>query len=375
MLKLLHKIRYRNIQPEPLIKIEISQKAILSNYRAFKEMTGIEIAPVLKSNAYGHGLIQIAEILENSKAPFYAVDSFYEAKMLRRASIKTPILIIGYSTFEQINISLNSVAYAITSLTMIRELSKSLTHKKHFHLKIDTGMRRQGIIPDEISAAIKLIDDNQNIIIDGVFSHFADADNPDNEFTLKQINVWNKTVSLLKMKYPDIKHYHISATAGTLFRDRIDSNLIRLGIGLYGIDVYNSGMELKPALSMVAKIAGIKSLAKGEGIGYNLIYKAGKDSKIAIIPAGYFEGVDRRLSNKGKVLIHGTECPIVGRVCMNICMVDVSSVDNVKIGDETVLISNNPADTNSIQNWSSICNTNPHELLVHIPAHLRREVN
>lgn len=374
MKKLFNRLYLHNKLPEPLLKVTISQTALINNYRCFEKISGVKIAPVLKSNAYGHGLIEVATVLKDLNSPFVVVDSFYEAKMLRRAAIDSSILVIGYSTLDQIKIKLHEVSYVVTSLGHLSEISENLQAERKFHIKIDTGMRRQGISPSEVDQAIKLVKKNRNIIIDGVCSHFADADNEDNKFTNQQIETWNNSVAQIKEKITGIRYFHIAATAGTFYSEKICANVARLGIGLYGINpVPEARLDLQPALEMRAIIAGVKTLLPGEGIGYNLTHIAEKDSRIAIIPAGYYEGVDRRLSNKGSFLIGGRQCPMVGRVCMNISMADVSAVSEKELTYATI-ISADPKEVNCVENLAKICQTNPHELLVHIPAHLRREV-
>lgn len=375
MNKILNKIKFRNALSKPLIRIQISREAIISNYLSFKSATHLQIAPVLKSNAYGHGLLQIAEILKKVEVPFLVVDSFYEAKMLRRNSVLRPVLVIGFSTLEQIAIDLSDTSYTITSLEMLKEIADNLKIKRKFHLKIDTGMRRQGILPDEINQAVHLIGLNKNIRIDGVCSHFADADGEDKNFTLKQINEWNQAVLLLKQRVEGIRYFHISASAGAFYSKKIQANVLRLGIGLYGVNPsHHLKIKLKPAMRMDSVVTMLKKLKAREAIGYNLTYRSSKEKQIAVIPVGYYEGLDRRLSNRGSVIIKGSQCPIIGRVCMNICMVDVDCLPDVGAGDNTTIISDNPKDSNSIEKLAKLCETNPHELLVHIPGHLKREI-
>lgn len=373
--KLITHIRNRGLSYDSLIKIYISRNAILHNYKIYGDKFGLSIAPVLKSNAYGHGLFEVAKILEDAGAPFYAVDSFFEARTLRDNGIKNKILIIGYSPLDHIESNLKNTSYAVTSHEQLSKLSNKLTSRKNIHLKIDTGMHRQGILLHEIPSAIKLIKNNPNILLEGIFSHFADADGMEKNYSLRQIEVWNLAVETIQKEFPPVKYLHLSASAGTFYSNKINANVVRLGIGLYGINTSpHQKLDLMLALSMVSRISLIKHLERGDKVSYNLTYEAKKTTKIAVIPAGYFEGVDRRLSNAGSFKIGGTICPIIGRVCMNISMADITDLRNVRADDEVIIFSDDSNDKNTISNVAKICGTNPHEILVHIPAHLRRKI-
>lgn len=356
----------------PLIRVFISSEAILNNYNVFKNRHKMLVAPVLKSNAYGHGLPEVAKILKNEQVPFFVVDSLYEARLLRKSGINDLTLVIGFAPMEHINSGFKNIAYTIGSLNQLKEISKGLKNKRVFHLKIDTGMRRQGILPEEISETIKIINQNPKIELEGICSHFADADGEDFDFTNNQIELWNQVVEQFKKEFRNLKYFHIAATSGSAYSEKIDANLVRLGIGLYGFDLTNQNLRLKPALKMVSFVSFVKKLDAGHKVGYNLTYEARKETKIAVVPVGYFEGVDRRLSNSGSFCISGKYCPIVGRVCMNMTMLDVSQVGNIVVNDEVEVFSDKSGSKNSIEQVAKLCKTNPHEILVHIPQHLRR---
>ncbi|MBI4127866.1 MAG: alanine racemase [Parcubacteria group bacterium] len=361
----------------PLVEVLIYRERLLYNLREFeRRYPKLAIAPVLKSNAYGHGLSTIARILDGEDLPFLIVDSLFEARLLRHEGIRTPILVIGYTTIENIHRSnLRNIAFTITGFTQLEAVADSLPRPTMFHLKIDTGMHRQGIMPSEVTQAVHLLKQNRQLKLEGVFSHFADADSPDSAFTLKQIERWHEMVSLFKKEFSTIRYYHLSATAGMRYADRIEANMARIGRGLYGIDpVGTSDFELQPVLEMKTIVSAVKELAARDYVGYGLTFRAEKPMKIAVVSVGYFEGVDRRLSNRGVFKIHDQFCPIVGRVSMNITTVNVSSLPDVKEGDEVTVISKEREDPNSIESIAKICDTIPHEILVHIPQHLRRTV-
>lgn len=353
------------------------------------------VAPVLKSNAYGHGLIEIAKILEYQRhsndtkrsIPFFIVDSYFEAVTLRSAGIRTPLLIIGYTRPETIaRARIKNVSFTVTSIETLRQIAhfqSSITaflprrRRIPIHLKIDTGMRRQGILPDELDYIDEILDINQSIILTGICSHFSDADNDDPSFTESQIHLWNKIVTDMQSKYISIKHIHISNTDGHRFvRDAI-ATFSRLGLGLYGLvegSLFSPSLNIKPIMRIETIITDIKKLARDETVGYGNTFKADRDMVIATIPVGYYEGVDRRLSNTGKVLVSREHdaCKIIGRVSMNITVIDVSHIPDVQVGTQVTVISDDSADPNSIVNMAKICNTIPYEIAVHIPGQLKR---
>lgn len=359
-----------------LITIYINKGAILENLSAYRQTyPELEFAPVLKSNAYGHSLVPVARILDSQRLPFLIVDSYYEARLLRDNNIQTPILIIGYVEPQIILKSrLAKISFCITSLEQLQQIAGS-SRKLNLHLKIDTGMHRQGVLVSQLERVTKILKDNSNLNLKGISSHLADADNIESKSVSKQLKNWSKARDIMQQKFPNITYSHISATAGVLHTDDNIHNLARLGLGLYGISLAdNTKINLKPALSMQTIISGVKKISKGDTVGYNNTFVAPRDMLIATIPAGYAEGVDRRLSNKGQVEVNGILCPIIGRVSMNITTIDVSAVPAVKLGDTVTIISDDNASPISISNIATTCQTIPYEILVHIPAHLRRVI-
>ena len=373
--RFLRKIKKHFSDYTPLITVLISRKNLIHNLNEYKQnYPKIGFAPVLKSNAYGHGLAEVAEILDREEKPFFVVDSLFEAKILRENGIKSDILVIGYTSPANITHSkLTGTAFAITSANQLEEISKLPNKTIYIHLKIDTGMHRQGIALSQIDEVIKTIKNSANLVLEGICSHLADADSTDQTFTKKQITEWNKVVNIFKKNFQNIKHFHLAATAGTGYLKNIQGNVARLGIGLYGA-IEGKTLELKPVLEMKTVISSVKTLGKEEGIGYNLTHKTDKDIKTATVPAGYFEGVDRRLSNHGFLKIGNRFCPIIGRVSMNITSIDVTSISGVKEGEEVIVISSDKTDENSILNIAKMTKTIAYEILVHIPQHLKRIV-
>ncbi len=368
---------FNHTRPEPLIHIEISAKRLRDNLAMFREKSGKEVAPVLKSNAYGHGLYEVANALEKEPAPFWVVDSHFEAEFLRHKGFKKKILIAGFvRTQTVLESTLKNVSFTIGSVEQLRDLAKLATRTITLHLKIDTGMHRLGVLLPELEEALALIKASRPLELEGLMSHFASADT-DEETTLRQIQMWNAIVSECKDVCDPVRYVHISATAGHKYISLAAANCTRLGLGLYGI-LPDSSMKgefpVKPALSMYSILSSVKHVQKGGAIGYGGSYTAPKDMVIGTVPAGYFEGIDRRLSNKSVFLVAGIACPLVGKVSMNTATIDLNAVGAPKLGMEVELISNDASKPNSVCAHTEATDVIPYELLVHIPQHLKRKV-
>ncbi len=365
-------IRSWRATSQTLVEVLLSRAALLSNYEAFRTAYNLPVAPVLKSNAYGHGLLQVARIL-SSDAPLLVVDSYHEACLLRQDGIRTPILVIGFVPIKIINLNkLAGVSFVITSIEGLEAVVASGSRAR-VHIKLDTGMHRQGLLPQQTTQAIGLIKNSQ-LEVEGICSHFASADS-DPHFTRKQIALWNASVEVWRKEFQSMRYWHIAASAGAAFSAECDANLIRLGAGLYGFErIASRDMPLSPVLSMRSQLVVVKDISKGESVGYNTTFTAEKDMRIATVPVGYFEGFDRRLSNKGSMLVEGVVCPVIGRVSMNMSILDVTECVEARFGTKVVVISDKVDDPNSIENLSQQACMSPLEFLVHIPQHLRRVV-
>ena len=377
MLKqIFRKILRPRFKYQPLVRVLVFKNRLRNNLRQFQDnFPKVRFAPVLKSNAYGHGLVEVGKILDDCNLPFFVVDSFYEALVLRNSGIATKILVIGYSTLEHLaNTNLKDIAFTIVSFGQLEELAENLARPTRVHLKIDTGMHRQGVLPEQLEQAISLIRSNPRLILEGVCSHLADADGKSREFTEKQIAAWNSVVQKCRSAFPQIKYWHLSNSAGAVFSPEIQANVVRLGIGLYGFDQSGEMPGLKPCLALETLVTGVKDIQPGDFVGYNITFKAAVPMKIATLPAGYYEGVDRRLSSLGQVQVQGRYCKILGRVSMNLTVVDVSGLSGVKVGDKATVISPELGDENSAPALAKLCDTITYDILVRIPQHLRREV-
>lgn len=373
MLKLLnffHK-SYQNLNI-----IEVSQDNLLHNYSYLCSLNNkIKIAPVLKSNGYGHGIIHVAKILDPMMAPFFCVDSLFEAYKLQKAHIKTKILIMGYTNPVNLRIKKLPFAFAVYDLNTVKTLNQFQSGCS-VHIFVDSGMHREGIRIEELPQFLAAVKQLPNIKIEGLMSHLASTNGLTDRIFQEQIKNFKKAITIFAQYKIKLKWRHIAAS-GALTNQEICqiiaqvSNLSRAGIALYGLSDDNN---LKPTLSLKTHIVQIKTLKKGEKTGYDGTYVAHKDMVIGILPIGYNDGVDRRLSNKGSILVEGIRCPILGRISMNITTIDLSGAANPQVGQEAAVYSGNRSVANSISNCASLCHTIPYDLLVGLSESTKRIV-
>lgn len=349
----------------PLNILEISRKNLISNYKYLKKITPkVKIAPVLKSNAYGHGLVEIARILAPMRPPYFCVDSIFEAYELFKSNIKSKILIMGYIDPENLKIKNLPFDFAVSDLKTLQAIN-DFQPQAGVHLFVDTGMNREGIPSEQLPIYLKQLERLPNIKVEGVMSHFASADEKSSPSNKEQIKNFQKALDLIKKEGYNPKWIHIQNSDGLLglHPKGLNVNLARVGLALY------SGV-----LNFKTKIIQIKRLKRGDKVGYSGKFSAKKDMVLGVLPVGYFDGVDRRLSNKGFVTINNVACPIVGLVSMNITTIDLSQITNPVIGQEVIIYSNNSKDPNSIENVAKICKTIPYEILVHLAPTTRKVI-
>ncbi len=330
-----------------------------------------KILGVVKADAYGHGMVEVSRAIVDY-VDYLGVASIDEAASLRRIGIKKPILVIGAILPEETEGVLRfDVIQTVSDLDVPRRLSKLARAKKKtakVHVKIDTGMGRLGFWHEEAIDFIKKIASLKNIIIDGIFTHFPNAE-ADKVFTYNQIRNFKRLVENLWDNDIYIPIKHTANSMGLIdFKDS-HMNMVRPGLMMYGIYPKKSLMKnifLRPALTLRTKITCLKSMPKGRGISYGMTYVTRKATKIATIPVGYGDGYSRHFSNKARVLIKGIRCPIVGRVCMDMSMVDVGHLKNVKIGDDVILIGSQGNEIIRAEELAGLINTIPYEVLCNI---------
>ncbi|KKQ23358.1 MAG: Alanine racemase [Candidatus Roizmanbacteria bacterium GW2011_GWC2_37_13] len=340
----------------PLNRLEISQKKLIKNYKHLSAIDKkIKVAPVLKSNAYGHGIAEVAKVLDRLNPPFFCVDSLYEAYKLYKAGIKSRILIMGYVNPENLKVKNLPFSYVVYEIGQLNQILNYQPDAK-IHIFVDTGMHREGILLKDLEEFLNDIPKRYFGNIEGLSSHFGASEKPNAYETKDQAKKFKKAVSILNKYgiFPRWKHF---ANSDGLINSKVlglgsISNMARVGLGLYD-----------SVLRFITHINQIKELKKGDKVGYDFTYTAKKDMTMAVLPVGYNDGVDRILSNRGEVLIKRVRCPIIGRVSMNITTVDVSKVKNVKVGDEVEIIFN-----------PKINGRIPYEYMVHLNYEIKRVV-
>lgn len=332
---------------------KIDLDAIENNMRQMHKglKPGTKMMGVIKTNAYGHGAVQVGKILEELDFVFgYAVASYEEATDLRKAGLTKPILILGY-TFPYCYDKLQELGIrpAVFREDMVGELDSSMASlgrgdKLKIHVKVDTGMGRIGIRPDDSGIEfLKKILATDNLEIEGIFTHFAKADEADKTSVNNQIKKFRSFCDRIKNELGlDIPIKHCSNSAGIVELNEANMDMVRAGITLYGLmpsdEVVMGDMKLKPVMSLYSHISYIKTLHAGESVSYGGVFTADKDTTVATVPVGYGDGYPRMLTGKGSVFVNGKKCPIIGRICMDQFMIDVSNVPSVKMGDEVMLL-------------------------------------
>lgn len=341
---------------KPLNRIEIERKVILENFAKYNKI-GKAVWPVMKSNAYGIGLEQAVEILDKNRFEYWIVDSYMEALRIWKKSEKRVLLIGSMLTENYKLLDFNRLVLMVQNNEELIELGK-LGKKVKVHLKINSGMNRQGWEVEELPGVLKLLKNYKNIEVDGVMSHLADAN--DKTMTGKQEERFSESVEILKNGGVNPKWVHLGATYGVDKTVNPQINAVRLGLGLY-----------RNSIRLMSTIVKVRLVKKGEKVSYGMTFEAEKDGYLGLIPVGYFEGLDRKLSNSGKIKYKGSFYTIAGRVCMNMCVIDFGKT-KPKLYDEVEVIGKKGE--NSFESLASKCQTIDYEMMVRLNGSIRREI-
>ncbi len=358
---------------------EIDLDALLHNFNTARNFTGGDIVAVIKANAYGHGAVEVAKALPKRYAKIFAVADVEEAIELRTAGIEKPILILGY-TSPAYSYILNQydLIQTVHSLSYARELSLCAKKAKctyNCHLKIDSGMSRIGFSwregeRNDLLECLAL----ENLHFDGVYTHFAVADrsgDKSGKFTRTQFDRFMSVCNFLEQSGYTFKHKHCCNSAGIMLEKDMHLDMTRLGIMLYGLKPdadLKMTLDFAPVMTLKTLVSQVKTIKKGDVVSYGRTYKAKKDMTVATLCIGYADGYPRALSNKGEVLIGGKRAKILGRVCMDQIVVDVSHIENVKADDEVILFGKDL----SVDEIANICGTINYEIVCGIPRRVPR---
>ena len=359
--------------------VKIDMDAIMGNYRAVCEKSGVPVMAVIKADAYGHGAVQIARLLD-AQCPFFGVSSVSEALELRKAGIQKPILILGHAPVSAFPKLVDAgIRPTIFCLEDANELSRQAADKgvtAQCHIAVDTGMSRIGFQVTEASADIcKEIAGLPNLEIEGVFSHFATADSLDLSRSHKQAALFDRFCQMLTERGVQPKIRHLNNSAGIMnFSTHYD--LVRSGIVTYGLypsdEVSPALLQLKPAMSWYSRVSHVKMLEAGREISYGGTYVTTCPTRVATVPVGYADGYRRSLSNKFYVLIHGKKAPILGRVCMDQMMVDVTGIPETQVGDTVTLVGTDGQETITAEQIAEAAGSFNYELVCGISRRVCR---
>ena len=355
--------------------IEVDLNAIEHNLKAIKRVVGpgTKILAIVKADAYGHGAVKVSQVLEQNGIDMLGVAFPGEGIELRKNSTNIPILILNPILSEQIeNVIKHSFRVTVNSLDLANEISitaKRYNRTVRIHVEIDTGMGGAGVCPDKTLHFIKALLLVENLEVEGVFTHFNSSEEKDKSFTYEQNNKFKEIIKQLENEKITIPLIHAANSAAIL--DVPDSyfNMVRPGLILYGIfpSIYVSrNIDLKQAMSFKTRIINLKQLDPGSVIGYGRTFEILQQTTLATIPVGYKDGFNRSFSSLGEVLVNEKRVPIIGRVCMDRCFIDVTNLPDVEIGSEAILLGNQGNETISIESAAELIGTIPYEVVCNV---------
>jgi alanine racemase len=372
--------------------VEISERALGNNIRRFKEHIGcdVKLAAVLKANAYGHGLAETSRIAWKAGADWLAVNSVEEAALLRQAGLEAPIICLAYVPLalleDAVELEARLTVFNLETVERLGAITGRLKKAARLHIKVETGTNRQGVKDDDLLRLAQAVGRHPYLALEGLSTHFANIEDvTEHQFAEHQLRNFHAALDLLEQNGVSVSVKHTACTAAAILFPQTLFNLARVGIGLYGlwpsketrISALQAGIslnELEPVLTWKTRIAQIKTVPPGATIGYGCTDLATQVTRIAVLPIGYFEGYDRRLSSIGYVLIRGHRAPLRGRVCMNMIMVDVTNIPAVALEDEAVLLGRQGEDAISAETLAGKIGTINYEIVSRINPQIPRIV-
>jgi alanine racemase len=365
-------------------RVEISRAALVRNIGEFRRLIGRrrKFLAVVKANAYGHGLLEVARIAVAEGADWLGVNSVDEGLALRAAGIAAPVLVLGYAPLgaleEAVRGDLRLTVYNRETVRRLSELAVRLGRTVRLHVKVETGTWRQGVDPKQLAAFVGDIRRRPGLAVEGLSSHFANIeDTTKHDYPRRQLAAYRSAVRELEADGPRIPIKHMSCTASTVLFPEPGFNLARVGIGLYGLwpskETYLSCLldrkellSLEPVLSWKARIAQIKKVPAGADIGYGGTYRTTRPTVLAVVPVGYYDGYDRGLTNAAHVLVKGRRAPVRGRVAMDFFMADVTDVPGVGLEGEVTLLGADGRERITAEDLAALAGTISYEILARI---------
>ena len=354
---------------------QVDLDAYRRNIRSVRNIIGpdVKLMAVVKANAYGHGLVQIAKAAQDAGVDYLDVSLVEEGIVLRQAGIHLPILVLsgltGPSAEEALKSSLSLTVFTLDQLTEASAAAGRLGVQARVHLKLDTGMNRIGMkSQDELRSLMSAMKSLPGICLEGAYTHFACADSPDTDMTDRQLARFLEMAELL----PDGILLHASGSSAALNRPDARLSMVRVGIALYGYSPVPTAVPLQPVLSWVAEITHVKEVSPGETISYGATVTANRHMRVATLALGYGDGYSRLLSNRAQVLINGKRCKVLGRICMDQTMVDVTDAGPVAVGGRATIIGRDGGESISAQELANLSGTIPYETLIAISPRVPR---
>ena len=365
-------------------RIEISRPALVHNIREFRRLIGSKrrFLAVVKANAYGHGIREVAGIAVSEGVDWLGVNSIEEGAALRRTGVGVPILVLGYAPLasleEAVVRDLRLTVYNRETVVRLAALAARLRKTVRVHVKVETGTWRQGVAARDLAAFVRDIRRRPGLVVEGLSSHFANIeDTTKHDYPRRQLQIYRSACRELEAGGPRIPLKHMSCTASTILFPEPGFNLARVGIGLYGLwpskETFLSclldkkePLSLEPVLSWKARIAQIKKVPAGADIGYGCTYRTTRPTVLAVVPVGYYDGYDRGLSNAAHVLVKGRRAPLRGRVAMDFFMADVTDVPGARLEDDVTLLGAAGRERITAEDLASLAGTISYEILARI---------
>lgn len=364
--------------------IEVDRDAMARNFHVLKSgvTSGAKYMSVVKSNAYGHSLIDFSKEVAKLGADWLGVDSMVEAIALRKEGVLKPILVLGYTLPEMIPAALeHNVSITVSTFETLNEIGKLAPKEKiKVHIKVDTGMSRQGFLPADTSHLISQLTSLEKfVVVEGLFTHLAAAKNPAfPQQTRKQLEVFDTLIHTIKRAghKPII---HAAASAGAILYPDARFDMVRIGAAQYGVwpakeveAFAKSRLILQPILSWKTVISEVKKFPRGTRVGYDFTDELAQESQIAVCPIGYWHGFPRALSSIGEVLVGGKRARVVGRVSMDMISIDVTGIRKAVVGEEVVIIGESQKEKITIDDMARMCDTSPYEIVTRLNPLIKR---
>lgn len=366
--------------------IEVSQKAIAHNLKIIRGQAGpkVLIAPCVKGNAYGHGLIGVAKILVENGVKILSVGCLDEAERLRQNGVNIPLLILsGVSKSEiqkVVSLKVEPFIYDWETVSVLQKEAKKSGQIIFVHIKIETGMNRLGVALNDAFEFIKKTSQLSNVKIKSIATHLSTSEELNHPSVKTQLEKFSQLKSRLEKEGIEVPYFQCANSGGLFLHPASVFNLVRPGAAIYGIypspevqnHIESKNLRLRPALSFKTRIIQIKSVGPGEGIGYGQNFITNRLTKLAVLPVGYFDGIDRGLANRGYFLIGGRRCPVLGNICMNLTMIDVTDLGKVSVGDEVVFIGRQKSEEITARDVARQLDTINYEVLTRLRESLPR---